>query len=170
MSNISQCYFPNAQDLQKSIISVVLIPFHSRLLFRPTTRLLSWNSSLYHTFVLDLGKRFLGYNIIVDFCLFFFFSYPALSDLPIFTEFPMLWVPVGGKPSLSHLKQKFLASTAARVRAQDQGSVNQINPPYTWKWELETQRNRDIEELSRGMMVVAEWLNPWFRVQGFQGQ
>lgn len=49
----------------------------------------------------------------------------------------------------------FPASTAARVQTQDQVSVNQVSSPYTWNWELKTQKNRDFAELSGSMMVAA---------------
>lgn len=82
---------------------------------------------------------------------------------------------VGDKARLSHSKQNVkyvkyqFSSTAARDQTQDHVSVNQINPTYTWNWELKTQRNRDLQELSKSMMVAAGWLNSWFQCPGLSG-
>lgn len=104
MSNTSQCYFSDAQGLQKSMISVfsplcpmapILLHFRLSVLQSCCKAIVLEFFSRLHFCIGSWNRRFLVYNIILYFwgifCVFFFFfAHPELSNLPIFEAFPML--------------------------------------------------------------------------------
>lgn len=138
---------------------------------RPARKLLCWNLS--DTSESDPGNK--RYNVMIDLCLFFFFkAYPALNDLPIFEEFLMLWVLVGSKASLAHLRLKmsdtqFSSPFYNQSSGTEPGLADRMSPLYSWNWELETWRNGEFEELSGSMVVVAGWLHSWLQCPGLSG-
>ena len=147
---------PNAQILKTFITSICfflsvlwLLSWSSLVcqFFRPATKLLSWNSSL---------------------------SF-SLLGIDCFEEFPVLWVLVGGKASLSHLKLKMSdAQFSSPSYSQSSGTginLSESDEPSIYL-EPETWRDEDLEELFGSMIVAAKWLHSWlhhpglFRVNG----
>lgn len=121
--------------------------------FRPATKLLSWNSSLS-----------------------FFFSYLAFTDLSMLEEFPVLWVLVGGKASLSHLKLKMSdAQFSSPSYSQSSGTginLSESDKPSpsesdTWNWKPEEMR------ALRNSLEAWYWLQGDYisgsTIQGFSG-
>ena len=99
----------------------------------------------------------------------------SLLGIDCFEEFPVLWVLVGGKASLSHLKLKMSdAQFSSPSYSQSSGTginLSESDEPSIYL-EPETWRDEDLEELFGSMIVAAKWLHSWlhhpglFRVNG----